>query len=122
MTGSAKRFLFLVRHPPVAGARVRETLDMILTCAAFDQYVTVLFLDDGVFQLVSPKSHPDETEPPWCSMLQVLELYDLRDLLVETESLRIRGLDGQPLPRFVRPVVEDAVKTLLAQHDRLVVC
>ena len=48
----AKKFLFILGTAPVSGVQVQETLDQILTTAAMEQSVSLLFLDDGVFQLV----------------------------------------------------------------------
>ena len=46
-----KKFLFVLRKPPFTGVSMQETLDSVLTVAAFDQSVSLLLLDDGVFQL-----------------------------------------------------------------------
>ncbi len=40
-----------MRHAPHSGIQLQERLDIVLTTAAFDQQVALLFLDDGVFQL-----------------------------------------------------------------------
>ena len=47
-----KKILFLLRSPPYAGARAYETLEVLLVAAVFDQEVSVLFADDGVYQLL----------------------------------------------------------------------
>ena len=52
-----KNFLFVMRRMPFSGIYVQETLDMLLTAAAFDQSVSVLFADDGVLQL-KKHQHP----------------------------------------------------------------
>ncbi|MEY3879842.1 MAG: sulfurtransferase complex subunit TusC [Pseudomonadota bacterium] len=46
-----KTYLFILRKPAHSGAYVQEILDIILTTAAFDQKVSLLLLDDGVFHL-----------------------------------------------------------------------
>lgn len=119
---SAKRFLFLVRHPPLAGFRARETLDMILTCAAFDQFVRVLFLDDGVFQLIAAPSDDQATQPDALAMLKTLDFYDIHEILVEADSLHARGLSTADLAMATKLIARDRVKGLLAEHDRVVVC
>ncbi|MCK7492950.1 MAG: sulfurtransferase complex subunit TusD [Comamonadaceae bacterium] len=48
---NAEEILFVLRHPPHGSMNAQESLDMILAAAAFDQSVSLLFLDDGVFQL-----------------------------------------------------------------------
>jgi len=46
-----KSYLFILRKPAHSGAHVQEMLDIILTTAAFDQKVSILLIDDAVFQL-----------------------------------------------------------------------
>lgn len=122
MNPRGRRFLFLIRHPPLAGARMRETLDLILTVAAFDQWVTVLFLDDGVYQLAAPRAESVEADPLWLSMLKALELYDLQGILVEEDSLKARGLEVADLSLGAELIPAHRVRALISEHDRLVVC
>ena len=84
-----KRYLFVLRKPPHSGAQVQEMLDIILTTAAFDQHVSILLLDDGVFQLKNgqnPEIAGIKISQPFlrhCMMLM---------MLYEVESLQERGL------------------------------
>ena len=105
----SKRWLFVMRHPPQSGLRVRETLDMILTAAAFDQPVSLLYLDDGVYQLQSGQSGGD--------LLQALDLYDVKTILVERESMAIRTLTEADLAIPVRVISRAEVAGWVAAHD-----
>ncbi len=122
MIALPRRFLFLVRHPPLAGARARETLDLIYTVAAFDQPVTVLFLDDGVLQLVGPRSGHPSNGVVGVSMLKAMDCYDIRAILADEESLQVRGLMPLDLAIDAELIAPARIRTLLGQHDRLVVC
>ena len=53
-----KSYLFVLQKPAHSGAYAQEMLDIILTTAAFDQAVSILLLDDGVFQLKKGE-HPE---------------------------------------------------------------
>ena len=46
-----KRFLYLMRQPPHGSIFAQEGLETVLIGAAFEQSVSLLFLDDGVFVL-----------------------------------------------------------------------
>lgn len=122
MNALPRRFLFLVRHPPLAGARARETLDLIFTVAAFDQPATLMFLDDGVFQLVGPRAGPAFHGGAWISMLKAVDYYDIQALLAEEESLRLRGLTRSDLAIDAELIGRARISALLREHDRLVVC
>lgn len=122
MTTLCKRFLFVVRRGPLTGALAREALDQILCVAAFDQLVRVLFVDDGVFQLVEPSSDELTMRHASIPMLRVLDFYDVREVLVESESLHARGLGAQDLAISASVIPASTVKELWVQHDLVVVC
>lgn len=113
---SVKKFLFILRRPPWGGAALREGLDMILTTAAFDQSVRLLFMDDGVFLLKSTP-HARQQRPPWASWVKALELYDLEAIWVEQESLEQRGLQSVGLLAGVQAIPRKDIPALLAQAD-----
>ncbi|NOT86285.1 MAG: sulfurtransferase complex subunit TusC [Methylococcaceae bacterium] len=114
-----QRFLFVMRHAPHQGTALQERLDVILTTAAFDQAVSLLFLDDGVFQL---KKHqqPEMFElKDTLAIFRVLELYDINDLYVEIESLDERGLQTTDLALPVKTVLRNQVAHLTRQFERV---
>ena len=48
-----KRFMIVNHRPPHGTLHAWESLDLTLTAAAFEQEVSVVFLDDGVYQLLA---------------------------------------------------------------------
>lgn len=115
-----KRFLFMLRRPPQAGFRVRESLDMVLTTAAFDQPVTLLFLDDGVYQLKHGQ-RPDAADlPPVAPLFDALALYDVEAVLAERESLNERGLTEDDLVIPVEIIERADIPALIADRDIVV--
>ncbi len=46
-----KRFMYVNRKAPYGTIYALESLEMVLVAAAFEQDVSMVFLDDGVFQL-----------------------------------------------------------------------
>jgi tRNA 2-thiouridine synthesizing protein C len=87
-----KNYLFVLRKPPYSGAYVQETLDIILTTAAFDQKVSLLFLDDGVFQLKNQQVPEISGQKNTAAIFKALTIYDVNSIYVEAESLTERGL------------------------------
>lgn len=116
----ARRFLFLLRRPPQSGARVRETLDMILTTAAFEQPVTVLFLDDGVYSLKRGQDTRAAGLPAIAPAFETLALYDVQAIRVEQESLAERGLALTDLAIAAEPIARTDIAGLIAAHDIVV--
>lgn len=104
----------------MAGVRARETLDRVLTVAAFDQWVTLVFIDDGVYQLVAPGGRDRQGASAWRSMLGVLDLYDIREVYVDEQSLRARGLHVADLVVAAEVVARSGIRQRLAEPPALV--
>ena len=95
-------------------------LDIILTTAAFDQYVSLLLLDDGVFQLKNGQ-HPDcAGMKDTAAILNALEIYDVNDIYTELESLQERGLKVGNLCLPVQALPRKDIAGLMQGFD--VVC
>ena len=50
-SGVIKKFLYINRRPPHGSIYAHEALEVVLIGAAFDQDVSLAFIDDGVYQL-----------------------------------------------------------------------
>lgn len=111
-----KNYLFILRKPAYSGIYVQETLDVILTTAAFDQSVCLMFLDDAVFHLKAGQSPPLQTKDTG-AMFKVLTLYGIDTLYVEAESLTERGLSANDLFLPVCVIARQSVSQMMAQFD-----
>lgn len=104
-----KRVLYLIRRPP--GVAADETTDLMLVSGVFEQRVSVLFMDDGVYQLVGLDTRQ--------SSLKALPTYEVSDLYAATASIAARGIET-PSALDVELLDGDAVRNLLAAHDIVV--
>ena len=112
-----KKFLFIMRTPPHSGIHVAEMLDIILTTAAFDQQVSLLLLDDGVFQIKAHQNPALLEMKDSASIYKALEIYDVHDIYVELESLQERGLKPGDLIMPVREIYRKDVNNLMQEND-----
>ena len=115
-----KRVLFLVRRPPYAGAVPYEGLEAMLVAGVFEQDVTIVFLDDGVYQLLKGQDAVEIGRRNVGHGLRALETYDVKRLFVDTDSLRTRGLTDDDLEIAASHADADAVRSLIASHDVVV--
>ncbi len=112
-----KRYLFVLRKPPHSGVHVQEMLDIVLTTAAFDQPVSILLLDDGVFQLKRGQ-HPESSGmKDTAAIFKALEIYDVNDIYTEVESLQERGLRPNDLCLPVQEFYRKDIAGLMKQFD-----
>jgi tRNA 2-thiouridine synthesizing protein C len=87
-----KNILFVLRKPPHSGAYTQEMLDVVMTAAAFDQEVSLLFLDSAVFQIKKQQLPESLGLKDTAATFKALPLYNIDTLYVETESLSELGL------------------------------
>lgn len=93
---------------------------MILTTAAFDQQVSVLFADDGVLQLKNRQNPVAMALKDTAAVFGALEIYDVRALYVESESLQARALEISDLILPVQVVQRSEIGRLMRRHDVVV--
>lgn len=115
--GVIKRFLYVNRRAPHGTIYALESLETVLIGAAFDQDVTMLFIDDGVYQLKKDQQ-PDALEfKNFSKTYRALEMYDVEKLFVEKESLAERGLTVDDLVVEVEVLSRDALGSLMDNQD-----
>ncbi|MGD0642753.1 MAG: sulfurtransferase complex subunit TusC [Roseiarcus sp.] len=92
-----KKFLYINRRAPYGTIYALESLEVILIGAAFEQDVSVAFLDDGVFQLMNGQDTAGVGMKNFSKTYKALGDYEVRKLYVERESLAERGLRVEDL-------------------------
>ena len=98
--GVVKKLMYVNRKAPYGTIYALESLEVVLIGAAFDQQVSLAFLDDGVYQLTRGQDTAAIGMKNFSPTYAALGDYDVREIYVERESLEARGLtleDLQPL-------------------------
>ena len=126
-----KKFMYMNRKAPYGTIYALEALEVVLIGAAFDQDVSLAFLDDGVFQLVEGQDTDGIGVKNFSPAFRALGDYDVTKLFVEKESLEERGLTPDDLMELVwededddwaekpsiRIVTRDELKSILGDQD-----
>lgn len=97
MSEQIKKFMYLNRRAPYGTIYAWESLEVVLIGAAFDQDVSLAFMDDGVYQLVKGQDTSGVAMKNFSPTYQALGDYDVTKLYVEKESLEERGLTLEDL-------------------------
>jgi tRNA 2-thiouridine synthesizing protein C len=87
-----KKFLYVNRKAPYGTVYALESLEVVLIGAAFDQDVSLAFIDDGVFQLAKGQKTTDIGMKNFSPTYSALGDYEVKKIYVEKESLEERGL------------------------------
>ena len=112
-----KRFLFVNRKAPYGTVYALESLEIVLISAAFDQDVSVVFADDGVFQLKKGQDTADINMKNFSPTFRALDDYDVEKLYVEKESLEARGLTEDDLVIDVEILSSEDLSKIMAAQD-----
>lgn len=117
MTMAMKKTLFIQHHAPYGSESPQEQLDALLVCATFGQQVSLLFQDDGVWQLLADQQGAALGKRTLGAQLQALGLYDINALYVDEASLQERALSLSELALPVQALDARGLQTLLAKQD-----
>ena len=115
--GTIKKFMFVNRKAPYGTIYAWESLEVVLIAAAFEQDVSMAFLDDGVYQLKKGHQTKGIEVKAFEKTLGALEDYDVTKLYVDQESLAERGLTADDLAVPVEVLSRAAIGKLMEEQD-----
>lgn len=102
MSGTTvKTFMYLNRKAPHGTIYALESLEVMLIGSAFDQTVSLAFVDDGVYQIVKDQDTTGIGQKNFSAAYRALADYDITQLYVERESLQARNLSAADLMNLV---------------------
>jgi len=117
MSGSVKKFMFVNRKAPYGTIHALESLEVVLITATFDQDVSLVFLDDGVYELVKGQDTQAIGIKNHSKTYRALDGYDVEKLYVERESMDARGLSEDDLLVPVEVLSSAEMGALMAEQD-----
>ncbi|KXX63520.1 sulfurtransferase complex subunit TusC [Marichromatium gracile] len=120
MSETVKQFLYLNRKAPYGTIYAWEALEVVLIGAAFDQDVGVMFVDDGVYQLVKGQDPREIGMKNFSPTFRTLGDYEVGRIYVDGESLAARGLTREDLVEIAweDPETEEEVDNIVEVVDR----
>ena len=116
-SGVIKKFMFVNRRAPYGTVYALEALEVVLITAAFDQDVSMVFLDDGVYALVKGQQTKAIDVKNFSPAYRALEGYDIEKLYVDADSLAARGLTEDNLLVPVEVLSAAQMAELMDQQD-----
>ena len=109
--------MFVNRKAPYGTIHALESLEVVLIAATFDQDCSLVFLDDGVYELVKGQNTKGIGLKNFSPTYRALEGYDIEKLYVERESLEARGLTADDLLVPVQVLSGPEMAELMVQQD-----
>ena len=109
--------MFVNRKAPFGTIYALESLEVVLIAATFDQDVSLVFIDDGVYELVKGQDSKAIGIKNHSRTYRALDGYDVEKLYVERESLEARGIAEDQLLVDVEVLSSAQMGELMAQQD-----
>ena len=117
-----KKFMFVNRKAPHGTIYALESLEVVLITATLDQDTSLVFLDDGVYQLAKGQNTKGIGTKNFSPTYRALEGYDIEKLYVERESMEARGLAEADLLVPVTVMSSAEMAALMAEQDVVLSC
>lgn len=115
-----KKLLVISRRAPYGTSLAREALDVTLAASVYDQDIGMLFMDDGVFQLIKNQNSEEITQKNLSATLSALSLYGVDNIYAHKDSLEDRDLKiNELIWDDIKILTSEDVKNLLDQQDHL---
>ncbi len=111
----------IIKHSALNGIAFKESIDLALVCAAFDQKVNLIFVDSGVTNLLNNRPNSLTNDKNHTAILKGLEFYDIENLLVEQESLALSQLNMGDLIPSIKMVNTNEINKLNLTADHVVI-
>lgn len=112
--------LILQRQAPYGSSLARDGLDFILTSAAYDQNLTVIFMADGVFQLMKQQDSKASSLKNHKGALEVLPLYDVENLYAVKEDLEARSINSEDILDSIQVITQSEANNLIQKHEKVI--
>ncbi len=115
-----KKIMHVMREAPHGTIYTYEGLEMVLIMAAYDQDISVAFIDDGVYSLKKGQDTKDIDIKGFSKTFLALDGYDVEKLYVDKTSLEERGLSEDDLVVDVEVLNSEEIGKLMREQDVII--
>ena len=112
-----KRILIVCRQAPYGSSLAREAIDLALATSVFEQELALLFLGDGVLQLLKHQASNQLNLKNHGNVLSAFPLYDINALYIDQQALEERQLQADELLLTTTSLEPDELPAFIEQYD-----
>lgn len=111
----------MISRSSLVGADFKEAIDLGLVCAAFDQQVNLIFVDDGINNLIQGQTASKLNDKNHVDIIKGLEFFDIDNIYLDKESLDNTSLKMDDLVPSVELITSTDINKLNQKANHLVV-
>lgn len=120
MSEARKSLLLILRRSPYGDGLARAGADLALAAAAFEQNISLLFMDDGLWQLLPGQDSAHTPGKNLARLLDSLPLYDIETLYVDETSMTQRQLTPEQLGGDIQLLGETELPAFVEGFDQVI--
>ena len=113
----AKKIMIVTRKAPHGLSNAREALDAMLMGSAFTPQVSIVFMDDGVFQIKKNQDSNSIEIKSIADSFKAFSIYDIESVFVEKTALLERHLNTEDLIIAVKVLESTELSQLMKEQD-----
>ncbi|MBT4087186.1 MAG: sulfurtransferase complex subunit TusC [Deltaproteobacteria bacterium] len=114
--------MYVMRRAPHGTIYTYEGLEMVLITAAYEQDISIAFIDDGVYSLIKDQDTEDLQIKGFVKTFKALEDYEVEKLYVDHHSLTERGLKTSDLIVDVEVLGSTEIGKIMEEQDVIIHC
>ena len=112
-----KSILIRMSKSPYSGLPSGEQLETAMVAATFEQEVSILFIGEGVFNLLPAKETKEAEGYNIGKMLLALPTFEVNDLFICERSLEQRQIGASNLPKNAKVITLEDQRRLIKTTD-----
>ena len=112
-----KKYLLILQQAPFANYNATEGIELALALSAFEQTVSLLFVDTGVLQLVNDKQTELIQIKDPSKVLAGFDLFDIKQVYAQQSALRKYSLAQSDLICKPEVITDHNIADIITQHD-----
>jgi tRNA 2-thiouridine synthesizing protein C len=110
------KLMVVFRTAPYGSIYSFEGLENVLIMGAYDQDVSVLFIDDGVLAIKKGMDNSSTGIKDFSPTFRALEAYDIEQIYIDKASMESRGLALEDLVIEPEIIESDAVEKMMEEQ------
>jgi tRNA 2-thiouridine synthesizing protein C len=121
-----KKILFVFRSTPYRSTKAQEGVDAALSASVFDYKITILFMDEGIWQLHNHQQshgiklenlHEKVERKNIAAQLDSFPLYDINEIYADEKALKRFSIPKKEL--ILNPLLasDKKIRSLMASND-----
>ncbi len=111
--------VFIFEHPPHSSLSAKEGLDFALASCAFEQDVSVIFMGDGIFQLINGQNTETLNLKNHSLGIDALSLYGIEKCFYADTDREHRQVSVNELSSAAAPLNEGAIEEYIKTADQV---